>query len=467
MFSKLLPAIAFCLAVAAFAPSAARADEAVLVSLLNTDRAGLDAMKSADGVDWWVEAGEVMLLVGEHPAKLTQAARTNAVVDTFEHVALDELFLHARGCGDNTTPIDESLVLVRGGSYDLVRRPRSFSPGVSGNLPSPNNQFGGPEWIKVRPNSTIGRMHHLDRPAGANPADARVTKIVDRVDGTRWFASVTTLASWDRSSFSTELADARQWIAGEFASLGLAVSEPFFTFNFTGTPTTIANVIGHFEGVLYPDEWIIVGGHYDSRQFSITNPNDSPGADDNASGCSGVIETARAIVEDLPQRSVFFMCYSGEEQGLYGSYSHVDSLQGSGDIAKIKSMLNMDMIGWSPDSALGVRIETDLGESGSPNDLLVDLLADAALTYASNLSIEKIYGTGGSDHVPYLSAGVPATMSIHRGRAIAYPHYHLSSDTPANLGPHAQDIGSAIVRMNVAALAQIAGTDRVFRSDNE
>src|SRR5690606_362827 len=123
-------------------------------------------------------------------------------------------------------------------------------------------------------------------------------------------------------------------------------------------PVDIANVIGRFEGVLYPDEWIIVGGHYDSRQESISNPANSPGADANATGCSGVIEAARAIVPDLPQRSILFMCYSGEEQGLYGSEAHVDALQASGDFAKVKTMLNMDMIGWSADANLGVIIGT-------------------------------------------------------------------------------------------------------------
>jgi hypothetical protein len=470
MSSKFSCTAALCLAATAFAPDAAYADDAILVSLLNTDRSSLDAMKTADGVDWWVEAGEVMLLVGEDRDALSGAARASDVLDTFERVAIDELFLHARGCGDNTTPIDESLVIVRGGSYDLVRRPRSFSPGVSGDLPLSTARLGGPEWLPVQRNSTLARLHHFDRPDGVRGIDPRVSKVVDRVDGTRWFANVETLAGWDRSSFSTELTDARQWIAGEFATLGLTVSEPFFTFNFTGTPTTIANVIGRFEGVLHPDEWIIVGGHYDSRQENITNPANSPGADDNASGCSGVIEAAHAIVEDLPQRSVLFMCYSGEEQGLYGSEAHVESLQSSGDIARVKTMLNMDMIGWSADANLGVRIESVTGGPGTPNALLIDQLADAALLYAPALSpnlIQKITNTCCSDHMPYINAGIPGTMSIHRGSASAYPHYHRTTDTPANLGPHAQDIGNAIVRMNVAVLAQLAGTDRIFRGTNE
>lgn len=460
-------ALALCSLLAALPASAARPQpDAVLVDITRLTVDELDALKRADGVDWWVEAGEVLLLVGE-AATRKHAGSATPVVRTIDTLRPDELYLHARGCGVPQTAVPDELVLLRGSTYDLVRRPRAFSALADINLDSGRPKVAGPEWQAVERNSVIGRLHRFDRPQGALPGDARVNEIVERVDGTRWFANVTTLASWDRSSFSAELTPAREWIASQFAALDLDVSEPFFSFNYQGNTVNVANVIGRFEGVTHPDEWIVVGAHYDSRQQDILNPNDSPGADDNASGCAGVIEAANAIVESLPQRTIIFMCYSGEEQWLWGSRDHVDDLAASGDLSKVKAMLNMDMIGWSATPQLGVRIETN---AGAANLALADLLADAALTYAPAFHpdyVQKIFGTCCSDHMPYIDAGRPATMSIHRGSAGAYPHYHTTTDTPANLGPHAQDIGAATVRMNVAALAQLAGTDRIFRSDND
>jgi Zn-dependent M28 family amino/carboxypeptidase len=140
----------------------------------------------------------------------------------------------------------------------------------------------------------------------------------------------------------------------------------------------------------------------------------------------------------------------------------------------VNAMLNMDMIGWSVDANLGVIIGTTTASVSNPqaNIDLVNLIADAGLTYATSLNpslITKNFTSCCSDHMPYLVQGNrPGAMSIHRGSAAAYPHYHQSSDTPVNLGTHAQAIGAAIVRMNVGALAQLAGAnDRIFATGHD
>ena len=97
---------------------------------------------------------------------------------------------------------------------------------------------------------------------------------------------VETLAAWDRSTYSPELTPARQWIAARFSALGLAVSEPAFTLG----AYTPSNVIGRINGISRPDDWIIVGGHYDSRNTnnSPSGTLDTPGADDNASAVAAL-----------------------------------------------------------------------------------------------------------------------------------------------------------------------------------
>jgi hypothetical protein len=463
---------AILIAVATAGNARAR-DQAVLVDLTSVDGAGLSTLKQTPGVAWWIEAGEVMLLAGDLGA-IRAALPARQVLMELGAVDPDELALHARGCGDRSARIAPGALLVPGASYDLVRRPRAFSP-VPATAPAAiAAHLGAPEWQPVAPNTTIARQHRLDRPEGALPADPGITPIADRVDGARWFATVSSLASFDRSSWSAELVPARQFIAGQFAGLGLTVSEPVFNFPPGGTPLPIANVIGRLEGSEFPDQWIVVGGHYDSRNINNNagGAADTPGADDNASGCSGVIEAARAIAPFKPRRSIVFMCYAGEEQGLHGSTGHVNALTGAGQLGQVRAMLNMDMIGWSADAGLGVILGTRI-DVGTPadNQALVDLVGDAGLTYAPALNpafIQKTTNTCCSDHMPYINAGRPGLMSIHRGSAGAYPHYHRSSDTPANLGPFAEAIGTAIVRMNVAALARLSGaSDRIFADGHQ
>jgi hypothetical protein len=80
------------------------------------------------------------------------------------------------------------------------------------------------------------------------------------------------------------------------------------------------------------------------------------------------------------------------------------------------------------------------------------------------LSVAKTTSACCSDQQPYLNRGARAVFSIHRG-GTSYPHYHKTTDLPANLNANGNSpaIGGAIVRMNVAAIAELAGvTDRIF-----
>ena len=446
----------------------AAADEALLVDLNGVDVNGLEQLKRAPGSNWWLEIGEVLLLAGD--AERLRSHLGQRVLRDLGEIRVDELALHARGCGDNSQRIPAELLVLPGDAYDLVRRPRSFSS--VGPRPDENRvaHLGAAEWLPVEPNTVIARWHRFDRPRGV-VADPLISPVVQAVDAARWFATVENLAAFDRSSFSAELPMAREWIAAEFEALGLTVTHPGFTFPPGNTPAPIANVIGMQLGSEFPDDWIIVGGHYDSRNTdnSASGAKNTPGADDNASGCGGVIEAARALVPFRPRSSVMFICYAGEEQGLYGSKGHVAALVAANQIGQVRAMLNMDMIGWLADATVGVSIgvATNVGDAEA-NVALRDLIADSATAYVPELThVVTSTNTCCSDHMPYLNAGRPAAHSIHRG-GTAYPHYHRDSDTPANLGSFAQTIGGAIVRMNVAALAQLSGaSDRIFADGSD
>ncbi|WP_440223110.1 M28 family metallopeptidase [Dokdonella sp. MW10] len=436
------------LAIVVAAPCVAAPSRAVIVDIENASTEQVEAWRDAPGVESWVELGRELLLTGD-TTRIAQSTGLGLAMRDIGAYAVDDLVLHLRGCAVDVTPAD--LLVHTGGRYDLLVRPDAARRATLTHAEAE----GLDEWIDVTPGMVVARQYRFERPV-ALPADERITPLVARVDTTRWFADVETLAGWSRSTFSTELVAARQWIAARFTSLGLEVSEPAFTFTYQGTRTA-NNVMGVVRGLQRPDDWVIVGGHYDSRQQDIMNPANAPGADDNASGCSAVLELARLFTRARPAATMIFMCYAGEEQNLFGSKAHVQALTASGDLGKIKLVATLDMIGWSSSASLSADLDTL-----SPFVATRNRFADAALTYVPGLTPVVSTIACCSDHIPYAQAGVPAVLSIH-GNWQSYVHYHRTTDTPANLGAHAQAIGGAIMRMNVATVAGEAGPmDRIF-----
>ncbi|MGB4857859.1 MAG: M28 family peptidase [Dokdonella sp.] len=417
-------------------------DQGLLVDIRHATGADIESMKQTAGVDWWLELGDRLLLVGDRATVSRHAAQSLRGV-ALDSIASERLALHARGCADHATTIGS--VIAEAGRWEV----RQLGAGVV--MPESD------EWQSVSQDSVLARRYRPDefpRP----PADTFTQSVVDAVDPARWFADVTTLAGWDRHSKNTaQLTLARNWVGAQFSSLGLTVTTP----PFTAGGFTASNVIGTWTGTVLPAEWIIVGGHYDSRNASSGSTGSSitntPGAEDNASGCAGVVELARVIVATQPERSVLFMCYAGEEQGLYGSKAHVTALQASGDIGKVKHAMIMDMIGYSATADIEVLLESNIAQQA-----IITTYEQAATTYVPELGLMTATNANGSDHVPYLNAGRSSLLTIENDWNI-YPNYHRSTDTPANMGSHAQAMGGAILRMNAAVLVGLTRrADPVF-----
>ena len=424
---------------------------AIVVDIRDADTLQVAARKRDAHVRWWLELGDQLLLVGDH-GEVRKAAPDREVLGEMLDVDSERLRLHAIGCVREAGA--PGRLIAQGGRWEL----RELSEAELAT-PLPNIHDGhSDEWREVEPDTVIAHRYRPESaPAAADPL---IQSIVDSVDTARWFADLTTLTGWDRSSYGSELALSRAWIETQFSGLGLSVSAPAFQMpGNSGGQISVNNVIGQWTGTQYPDEWIIVGGHYDSRNSNIGSTVNTPGAEDNASGCAGVIELARVLVGFAPKRSILFMCYAGEEQGLYGSYAHVTALQNSGDIDKLQAVVTMDMIGYSADNQLDV-----LFESYSTWNAYLDQFAAAAATYVPDLRVTLSTNPFGSDHMPYLQAGKRTLLAIEDDYGI-YPYYHRTTDTPDHVGPNAQAMGGAILKTSVAVIADLAGiNDRIFTS---
>jgi Zn-dependent M28 family amino/carboxypeptidase len=221
--------------------------------------------------------------------------------------------------------------------------------------------------------------------------------------------------------------------AGSFASTMLANITAAGQAVFSTQRAETHNVVGllQAEGSL-ADEYIVIGAHYDhlgvrrpmSRRFEkgklvaeTTEPQIHNGADDNASGVSGLIEAARLLSQvPRPERSVLFVAFTAEESGLHGSKHFVD--HSPVPLEKIVGMLNMDMIGRMPERANSVQV---FGvDSAKEFRAILESRASGL-----GLAVAPSPDTGGrSDHAPFIRNGVPA-MHFFTGQ---HPDYHQPSD---------------------------------------
>lgn len=184
------------------------------------------------------------------------------------------------------------------------------------------------------------------------------------------------------------------------------------------------NVIALLEGSERPDEYIVVGAHYDhlgnvasgmgeNREKQIHN-----GADDNASGTCGVLELARVIAAGpRPKRSILFMTFSAEEMGLLGSAHYVK--QPTVELSKIKAMINLDMIG-----RLG---QDELEIYGIPSakefpDLVAGLAKEHGVNYKAPKNNDRFFGA--SDHASFFYKGIPVLFAFTG----THPQYHKPDD---------------------------------------
>ncbi len=188
-------------------------------------------------------------------------------------------------------------------------------------------------------------------------------------------------------------------------------------WNTTNQEGLLTNVLAMIPGT-GPDA-ILIGAHRD--HFGRPAGLFFPGADDNASGTAVMVEVARAMAKSgvRPQRTILFVSFSGEENGLLGSRLYIS--RPPIPLAQTKAMINIDHAGIG-NGRLTVGV-TDLDKNA----------AQAAGEPAGLASKLDVYGFfPGGDHVPFKEAGVPTVTVVSGG---IHPHYHQPTDTADTVSP--------------------------------
>lgn len=204
------------------------------------------------------------------------------------------------------------------------------------------------------------------------------------------------------------------------------------------TPGTLYNVVSVIRGYSpRADEAVIIGAHRD--HFGAQAGLLFPGADDNASGTAVLLEVARLLAEAPagPKRSILFISFSGEEQGLVGSRLYVS--QPIVPLPKTVAMINVDHAG------IGNGRLT-VGVTGLEKQAAVE--AGQAAGVADLVDLFGFFP--GGDHVPFKEAGVPTVTVVSSG---IHPHFHQPTDTADTLDP---EILKRIARYALALTWQLA-----------
>jgi hypothetical protein len=226
---------------------------------------------------------------------------------------------------------------------------------------------------------------------------------------------------------------AAAYLARRYASFGLKPTSPDFIQRFVARPAAHAgqsvllptqNVVAMLPGrdSRLRNEYVVIGAHFDHLGTSTENALDPNvhaarlGADDNASGSAAVVELARLFSRNPARRSIIFVNFSGEEEGVLGSQYFVEHMPVATD--SVIAMLNFDMVGRMRDDKLIV-----LGAMTAKE-------FPALLTGANTESRFRLTATGDgygpSDHYSFYAKGIPVLHFF----TDSHEDYHKASDTP-------------------------------------
>ncbi|MFN3537532.1 MAG: M28 family metallopeptidase, partial [Brevundimonas sp.] len=250
-------------------------------------------------------------------------------------------------------------------------------------------------------------------------------------------------------------------------------------------PAEVVSVIAIQRGTTDPNRYVLMSGDIDSRVTDVmTATDDSPGANDNASGVAGTLEAARVLTRHRFPATIVYAALAGEEQGLFGGQILAAHARREG--WRLQAVLNNDMIGNSAGIngvvdnvtarvfAEGTRMtETEAearqrrftgGEVDSPSRNLARYIARVGEQYVPNLNVMMVYrldrfGRGGH-HRPFNDLGYPGVRIMETNEHYDRQHQDLRNEDGRHYGDTIEyvdfDYAAKLTGLNAVALAGMA-----------
>jgi hypothetical protein len=282
------------------------------------------------------------------------------------------------------------------------------------------------------------RLEHHFRPASVPALQAQAVQQAPatRIDADRLVRDLQALASPEfegRLPGSAGSLKAQALIAARFKDLGIRPVNGSYqqTFSFSQAPgggkpmaPDATNLMGLVSGTVHPQSFIVVSAHYD--HLGVRDGQTYHGADDNASGVAALLAIAAWFAAHPPRRSVLFVAFDAEEQGLLGAKHFIRNPPIPLD--RIAVAVNMDMIGRGDANRLFVAgtyqnpsLKPMVGDAAKGSSLRVAFGHDKPSALASRMDD----WTNLSDHGAFHAAGIPFLYFGVEDHA----DYHKPSDT--------------------------------------
>lgn len=337
----------------------------------------------------------------------------------------------------------------------------------------------------------------LASPALAAPADdVSEARLKARVEQLVAFGTRHTLSTQDDPKRG--IGAARTWAEAQFRSdcgdtVQIVKPETMISGDRVPKPTRLVDVVAIQRGTERPDEVVIVEGHLDSRRSDPMDASgDSPGANDDGSGTTLVLEAAQVLCHSHFAGSIVYAVVSGEEQGLYGGKLLADYARAHR--WRVKAVLNNDIVGnsrgsdgtvdenhvrvfsegprASADAALTTEQRLNGGENDGPSRNLsryISGLADPSLTVRQVWRADRM-GRGG-DHLPFEEAGYPAVRFTVAVENYEGQHQDVRLADRRAYGDTIDKMDFAylakVTRLNVRALAALAAAPMPPTADTQ
>lgn len=330
----------------------------------------------------------------------------------------------------------------------------------------------------------------------------RLYDIAEAPSAERIYADVDTLVGFGTRHTASEtesdtrgIGAARRWIFDEFTRISedcggclevIYVSDVVSGESRIPDPVDVVSVVAIQRGKLDPDRMVMMSGDIDSRVTDVMNAiDDSPGANDNASGMAGTIEAARVLSKYEFDGTIVYAGLAGEEQGLFGGKIVAAHAQNEG--WKIKAVLNNDMISnisgidgvidnttarvfsegtravETPEEARLRRFTG--GEVDSPSRNLARYIDRMADQYLTNLDVMMVYRLDryrrGGHHRPFNDVGIPGVRIMETHEHYDRQHQDLRIEDGRAYGDTIdgvdKDYAAKLTALNMVTLAGMAG----------
>jgi Zn-dependent M28 family amino/carboxypeptidase len=235
------------------------------------------------------------------------------------------------------------------------------------------------------------------------------------------------------------------YIASQVKAAGAELIDDAFTAKTPQGEIAMKNIIARFPGK--SGKAIAITGHFDTKLYPGRK---FVGANDGGSSTGLLLELARVLAHQPRVDDVYLVWFDGEEaireqwegeDNLYGSRHLAERWRKDGTLARIKALINVDMIG---DKNLNIKQET---QSNARIRQLVWQTA-SGLGYAAYFADETI--AEDDDHMPFVRLGVPAIDIID----VDYPPWHTDQDTMDKISAQSLDIVGTVVQETIHRLEQ-------------